>query len=231
MTAELDSAVRRQLRRRHAARAAGMPRAGWKICVNDPRVQARLGLAAPFVGWLNGARMLPSGATYPVPPGARFLCEPEIAIRVGRVDDATTLAGARAAIAALAPAFEVVDYGRLSPELGVIVETSSFHDGAVVGAARPPDATPALSTECPRLARNGEACGVADPTLVPADLALIVQLVARFLAPYGEELREGDWILSGACAAPIPARPGDDLTADFGPLGVVGVTMRQEGTV
>ncbi len=229
MTAELDGAVRRQLRRRHAARAAGMPRAGWKICVNDPRVQARLRLDGPFVGWLNGARIVASGGAYPVPAGARFVCEPEIAIRIGRADDVTTLAGARAAIAALAPAFEVVDHGRLSPALGAVVETSSFHDGAVLGALRPPAAMPMLSRDCPRLTRNGEAAGTADPTLVPADLATTVLLVARFLAPYGEELRDGDWILSGACAAPVPAHPGDELTADFGPLGTVAVTMRREG--
>ncbi|HEY2385548.1 MAG TPA: hypothetical protein VGK30_01185 [Candidatus Binatia bacterium] len=224
MTGELDSALRRQLRRRHAARAAGMPRAGWKICVNDPRAQARLGLGEPFVGWLNGARVVAAGGTYAVPHGARLMCEPEIAIRIGRADGATP-----PAIAALAPAFEVVDYGRLSPELGVVVETSSFHDGMVLGAERPPSAMPVLSAECPVLLRNGTPGGVPDPALVPADLVAIVRLVAAALAPYGEELREGDWILSGACAAPMPARPGDVLSADFGPLGVVAVTIRREG--
>jgi len=229
MTAELDSAMRRQLRRRHAARAAGMPRAGWKICVNDPRAQARLGLDGPFVGWLNGARIVDAGGTYAVPPGARLMCEPEIAIRIGRADVAATPGGARMAIAALAPALEVVDYGRLSPELGVIVETSSFHDGAVIGGERPPSSAPVLSPECPVLLRNGTAAGVPDPGLVPADLSSIVRHVATSLASYGEELREGDWILSGACAAPMPARPGDVLSADFGPLGVVAVTIRREG--
>ena len=231
MTAELESAMRRQLRRRHAARAAGMPRAGWKICINDPRVQARLGLDAPFVGWLNGARLIGSGGAYPVPSGARFACEPEIAIRIGRPGDLASLAGARAAIAALAPAFEVVDYRRASPELAVIVETSSFHDGAVLGEPRSSGSVPTLGPDCPRLLRNGESAGTADPTLVPADLATIVRHVAAFLGHLGEELREGDWILSGACAAPIPVGPGDDLTADFGPLGSVRVTLRGEAEV
>src|SRR5690242_11635849 len=120
MTAELDSAMRRQLRRQHAARAAGMPRAGWKICVNDRHAQTRLGLDGPFVGWLNGARVIASGTSYLVPPGVRFACEPEIAIRIGTANEVRSVADARAAIAALAPALEVVDYARLSPELGVV---------------------------------------------------------------------------------------------------------------
>ena len=48
--ADLDAAMRRQLASFHEALATGMPRRGWKICVNDPRAQKSLGISAPFVG-------------------------------------------------------------------------------------------------------------------------------------------------------------------------------------
>jgi len=186
-----------------------MPRAGWKICVNDPRAQARLGLRAPFVGWMNGARVVASGASYATPPGARIACEPEIAIRVGRTGNPSSLDGARAAIAMLAPALEVVDYTGVPLTLDAIVTSASFHDGVVLGDRRPPTATPTLTADCPRVTRNGERVGPADPALVPADLATVVHHVAACLGRYGEELRAGDWILCGACAAPIRVAPGD----------------------
>lgn len=206
-----------------------MRRAGWKICVNDPRVQARLGLDAPFVGWLNGARVIASGGRYPVPDDARLACEPEIAIRIAAGGDPAAADGARAAIASVAPALEVVDYARISPELATIVETSSFHHGMVVGEPRPLAALPVLGPACPRLTRNGAAAGVPDASLVPADLAAIVAHVVACLRACGETLRPGDWILSGACAAPIPVAAGDEVVADFGSLGTARVTFGAPG--
>lgn len=223
---DLDAPMRRQLARFHAAIAAGMPRVGWKICINDPRTQSRLGIDAPLIGPLNGSRVFASGDAYPVRSDARLACEPEIAIAIGGDGMLESLDGARAAIAALAPALELVNYGRLSPELAIVVETASFHDGVVLGAARPPASMPTLGPGCPRFTCNGTEAGRVDPTLVPADLAVIVQHVATFLARYGEALLPGDWILSGACAAAIPARVGDVVGADFGAtLGAVAVTI------
>jgi hypothetical protein len=65
---DLDAPMRRQLARFHAAIAAGMPRVGWKICINDPRTQSRLGIDAPFVGPLNGTRVFTSGDAFLVSP-------------------------------------------------------------------------------------------------------------------------------------------------------------------
>ena len=42
----------RQLERFREAIAAGMPRVGWKIGINDPAAQERIGLSAPIVGWI-----------------------------------------------------------------------------------------------------------------------------------------------------------------------------------
>lgn len=216
--------IRRQLARLADAIANGMPRVGWKICVNDPRAQKRLGLAEPFVGWLDGARIVASGERYPVRAGTRLACEPEIAIRIGAAEDSRNPEGGFA-ITAAAPALEVIDYARASPDLATVVETSSFHDGVVLGRERSPDAAPQLSAECPRLTRNGETVGTTDPSLVAADLALIVHHVAEFLTSYGQGLRPGDLILSGACAAPVMVTSGDEIAADFGPLGIVRVVF------
>ena len=159
---------------------------------------------------------------------AKLACEAEIAIRLG-CDDPRSLAAARAGIAALAPALEVVDYGGLSTDLDVVVASASFHHGAVIGDARPSSDAPTIDAECPRVSLNGARVGVPDPTVVP-DLATIVVHVAETLTRYGERLRAGDWILSGACMAAMRVRAGDVVVADFGPLGAVDVTFGAGGS-
>jgi 2-keto-4-pentenoate hydratase len=209
-----EDAVRRQHERLGRALAAGMPRLGWKICVNEPTNLRRLGLARPFVGYLDGARRFDSGGTCPLGPGGVFAVEPEIAIQVG--------SGA-ASVAALAPALEIVDYTRGAFTLAGVVESSSFHHGVVLGASRPPGSAPALGPGCPRLLHDGVPAGTPDPALVPADLSEIVRLVAAFLDEHGQGLCAGDWILSGAYTAPVHVAAGERVEADFGTLGAVAV--------
>ena len=88
---------------------------------------------------------------------------------------------------------------------------------------------PAIGSDCPRLSKGGAPAGAGDASLVPADLAEIVRLVADFLAPRGEGLEAGDWILSGACTSPLRVEAGDEVRADFGPLGSVSVRFAARG--
>ncbi len=216
MTSPFEHAVRRQHERLRAALDAGMPRLGWKICLNEPRTQRRLGLAGPFVGFLDGTRCLETGAVCVPPSAASLAVEPEIAIRVE---------AATGAIAALAPALEIVDYTRGAFTLDGVVESSSFHHGVVLGAVRGPGAVAVLGPDCPRLLRDGARAAEPDPALVSCDLSDIVRFVGRFLAAHGAELRPGDWILSGACTPPVRVEGGEHIEADFGALGQVAVRI------
>lgn len=219
----LELGVRKQHARLRAALSAGMPRLGWKICVNERRSQERLGLVEPFVGFLNGASCLSSGNECALGTGV-FAVEPEIAIRLGNsVGADATLLTARSAIEALAPALEIVNYKLAAPNLESIVESSSFHFGLVLGARRDGSGAPPIGPGCPVLLCNGQPSGTPDPALVPAQLAEVVVLVARFLGTHGEELRAGDLILSGACTNPVRVQVGDEVRAEFGALGSVWV--------
>jgi 2-keto-4-pentenoate hydratase len=222
VTAAFDAALRRQQLRLQAALAGGMPRLGWKVCVNERGAQRRLGLSGPFAGFLDGARRISSGGVCATP--AAGAVEPEIAIRIGAaVGGGAALAEARRAIAALAPALEIVDYTRGAHSLEGVVESSSFHFGVVLGEPRPGASAPAIGADCPRLVQNGARAGKPDASLVPADLGEIVLLVAGSLARRGERLEAGDWILSGACTPPVRVAAGDEVSADFGALGTVAV--------
>ncbi len=219
---EFDDAIREQLARLDARLAAGMPRAGWKICVNDRRMQKRLGLDASFVGFLEGSRHLESGATWKADEGAVPGVEPEFAIRFGSaLAPGDGYDAARRAIAGVAPAIEVVDWRDAKLDLRSLAASSSFHAGFVTGELRPLEDVSAIAEGCPAFRRGEDVLGVPDASLVPADLVTLVLDVVRFLARYERTIESGDWLMCGACTNPGRVERGDRVEADFATLGKV----------
>jgi 2-keto-4-pentenoate hydratase len=220
----LDDGLRRQHAERKRRIAGGMPRAGWKVCVNDPRVQKRLGLDASFAAFLDGSRVLGSGAAWTIADGSVPGVEPELALRFAtRVSADESRERIAAAIEGVAPAIEVVDWRDPRLELEHLAATSSFHAGVVFGDLHPFALAPRIGGDVPTLRRNGERAGVADAALVPADLTALVARLAIELARYGDGFEAGDWLICGACTAPSPVTAGDIVEADFGSIGSVRV--------
>ena len=54
--------MKTQLDRFHAALADGMPRLGWKVGINVPEVLGHLKLTHSGIGWLDGRKLLATGA-------------------------------------------------------------------------------------------------------------------------------------------------------------------------
>jgi 2-oxo-3-hexenedioate decarboxylase len=228
VAASIERGMRAQLGRLGDALARGTPRLGWKIAINDPAVQRRMGLEAPLVGVLDGARSRGSGGELALSPGAIAKVEAEVSIRVGRdVSGAESGERARSAIAALAPAIEVVDYAKPSESLEAILSHAAFHVAAVFGDERPAAAVDlaGLGVEWPRLFKNDELARAPARELRPQSLEAIVALVARTLERHGERLREGDRILSGAFTQPIGVQAGDRVRVEAGPLGPVELSV------
>ena len=214
------------LRRVHASLAQGAPRAGWKIALNDPAVQRRLGLDSSLVAALDGRALLRSGESYRGAAGAHLMAEAEVAVRLARdlAADASRDA-ARAALDAVAPAIELVDYQRPARGLAEILEHGVFHATAILGAALPLDELPAIESGLPVLRRNGTTAATPDPALDPGDLIAVVLGAARFLARHGERLRAGDWLITGSRVQPVAVAAGDRIEVDFGALGCASVDI------
>jgi 2-keto-4-pentenoate hydratase len=227
MTKPYSAALAAQLDMLRARIAAGMPRRGWKVGINVPEVQTALGIPHALVGWLDGDRVSTSGSTFPATPGSRLHVEPELCLRLAApVAASADKAEARAAIEAIAPALEIVDYAKPATGLNDIVQHSMFHAGWVLGAWQPvklQDATD-IAGEV-RLRVGAREAEPARSDLVPLDLAEIVLLVARALAEFGEGIVAGDVILSGSFTArALPMNPGETAIAALGPFGTVSCT-------
>ncbi len=225
--AAADAAVREgmaaQLRAFDEHLALGMPRLGWKVAINDPAMQRRLGLDGWVTGFLRGDRVVPAGGTYTIADGAMVLVEAEVAIRIDReVAPGASAADGGAAIAAVAPAIELVDYARPMTGLATMLGHSVFHDAVVFGDERPPHAG---SVAGPIVRCRGETARTADPALDPGPLGVLVARVATYLGAHGAALLAGDRIISGTFTQPLPVVTGDDVVVDFGVLGRVALRV------
>jgi len=206
-----------QLARRREVIAQGMTPRGWKIGLNVKAVQAHFGVNGPCVGWLDGRRILASGAVVDFLPDVAMRVEPEVCLRVGE--------GGR--LAAIAPALELVDFTTPPKDLFALLSSSVLHVAAVVGEFVSPARGIDLGTRWPRLEVTGQAVPPLGEGLVPVDLQSSVDFVRAALARFGETLEPGDLILAGSYAAAVPPlERGARARADFGPLGMVEVARR-----
>lgn len=214
--------MRAQLARRRAAQAAGVARLGWKLAFHDPAFQRRLGLDGPLVGALPAEAVLAPGAALRTGPDSKLAVEAEIAIRIAGP------AAEPPAIASVAPALEIVDYGLPARDLEAMAGHSFFHFASVFGAEQPFDVA-LRPADCVReVRRNGETVGGVDPALAPAALPALVEKVATLLGVHGESLLPGDRILAGSLVQPVRVGPGDRLSVDFGAWGELAVQVAPE---
>ncbi|HXJ32690.1 MAG TPA: hypothetical protein VMS22_01505 [Candidatus Eisenbacteria bacterium] len=211
---QLDRGMEAQLRNFRHALNEGMPRLGWKIGINDPRMLERLGLAEPAIGWLAGDRAMRSGDRYVLRRGTRVFVEAEIALHVGG-----------GAVSLQAPALELVNFSLPANSLEGALEHNIYHEAVVLGAEVPPVSLDGSSW--PHLYRNGTEVSRREPKLLAMDPGAVLRHVSGLLARYGEWLEAGDWIIAGSLIQPLSVRAGDKIEADFGPLGKVAVEVAE----
>jgi 2-keto-4-pentenoate hydratase len=217
---------------RLAARSAAAPY-GWKIAATSLAGQAHIGASGPMAGRILVERVLAPDVPVSLAGNQMRVAEPEIAFRIGRDlpprPEAYTVEAVMAAVAEACPAIELPD-SRLdgfvtAGEASLIADNACAHL-FVLGAAAPSGwrdldlaALPTAIAAPGRPAhhgRGGNALG--DPRLA---LAWLV----NELSGLGETLRAGQVVTTGTTTVPLPLAPGDRVTAEFGPLGAVTVTI------
>jgi 2-keto-4-pentenoate hydratase len=209
-----------QLDRWRGTLAEGAARVGWKLGVGEGE---RIG-PGPVVGHLTSATQLgPAGVYRPQDP-VDLRADAEVALRLRRdVDPDADPEAAGAAIARFGAALEIVDLGGPAEDPESVVATNVYHRAFALG---PLDRPPPGSGVEGRLIVNGE---VRDSATASQDYADLVRATAKLLGAVGERLQAADRLMTGSVVQ-VPINPGDEVTADLGPLGQVQLSIAQQGS-
>jgi 2-keto-4-pentenoate hydratase len=210
--------TRRQLAERDRMLSEdGARRLGWKLGLGAPPARDKWEIKGPAVGFITDATLLGSGASQSLSGWDAPVLEAEVAVRVAVDSD-----GAR--VAALGLAIELADLGSAAGDLADILAGDIFHRRTVLGAL---EADPATPVEAVTVERDGETIDVAeDPAaLVGGTPAEMTAYLDRYLAGIGEELRDGDVIITGSTVPLVDCAEGGHFVVSSPGLGMVEVTL------
>jgi 2-keto-4-pentenoate hydratase len=176
---------------------------------------------------LQSSRVEP-GATVKLGGWTKPIAEPEIAIHLGRDLSGDVCADeARAAIAALGPAIELVDLDQPPDEVEAILAGNIFHRRVVFGPGSSAHAGAKLDGLSGRIFRRGaEAQSTSELEANTGRLIDIVRHMARVLGSFGEQLRAGEIIIAGSVVLPLVIEADEDNIAfALDPIGRVSVGL------
>ena len=214
LSAAVLSGLEAQSARLRERLAAGERRVGWKIALNDPRVQSALGIEAPVIGYLTSATIVPDGGTHALAGATRPAIEPEVAVHVG--------GGGR--VEALGAALEVIDVDLPFEDLGAILERNVFHRAAVLGT--PVSEANEVSGLTARLRTDGAVEAEIDVGAAALDPDAVVRLVGGYLETVGDAVRPGDVIIAGSLVTALPLERDARVELEIERLGSVAVDIR-----
>lgn len=225
----IDNGMRRQLQTWRETVADRGLRLGWKTGFTVPADQRRLNLPCAMVGFLSREHCYRSGDFIRPAADAVLLVEPEVALQIGAdVPAGASAEQALAAIASYSAALELVDTTRsVTDDMAAILAGNLFHAGVVLSD------TPLHPRDYHReqlsifLRINGATVRSLEQERVPADFSAIILAVANTLAAQGEQLQEGDWIITGAATKPVAVSDGDQIEVEMGMLGSIQLKISQ----
>ncbi|WP_188197155.1 2-keto-4-pentenoate hydratase [Nonomuraea sp. SYSU D8015] len=212
-------------RRLNAARTS--PVTGRKIGLTSPAVQRQLGVDQPDFGVLF-ADMEVSGDV-----STGRLLQPKVEAEIafvldsdlsGDLDPATV----RAAVAYATPALEIVD-SRIADWDITIVDTVADNASSglyALGSQRLPLSAFEPVAATMRMYAGDEPVSQGDGAACLGDPLNALLWLARTARDFGDPLRAGQVILSGALGPMVPVSPGLTVRAEISTLGTVAVTFK-----
>ena len=226
--ADTDSALAIQS---EVVAAHGSPVKGWKVGATNATAQKNFGLDGPFFGPMVEAGFADDGATLPAAPTV-LAVEPEYAFKMARNfpndGEEITEDSVADAVASCHVALEVIGRCVKSDEfqngLGLTIDfagNSSFIAGPKITNWRDQDLvnTPVEGRANGETVQSGSGADVMGSPLTS------LTWLARSLAARGMQLKEGEWVSTGTCTPPVPAKQGTTVSAKFGDLGEVSVNF------
>jgi 2-keto-4-pentenoate hydratase len=205
--------------------AAGDHVVGRKIGLTSPAVQAQLGVDQPDFGTLLASMHCPQGQQIDTGRLLQPRIEAEVAFVLASDLDAPDLGpdDVLAATGSVAAALEIVDSRVADWDISIVdtVADNASSGLFTLGPERHAPATLDLAA-CPmRLWRGGEQASAGSGSACLGHPAAAVAWLAATARSYGQPLRAGETVLSGALGPMVPVTAGDRFAAEIGGLGQV----------
>ena len=212
-------------------RLSQRPLWGWKIAATSLAGQRHIGVDGPLAGRLLEEMVRPDGATLPFGANRMRVAEAEFAFRMGRAlpprQADYEVEEVLDAVAALHVAIEVPDSrftDFVTAGAAQLIADNACAHRFVLGPEAPATwrgmdlaAHRVVGRVAGRLEREGRGANVlGDPRIA---LAWLANEVSR----HGVTLDAGQVVTTGTCVVPLEVAPGDEVVADFGTLGRVGL--------
>ncbi len=219
---------------------SGRPVLGWKIAATSQAGQAHIQVGGPLAGRLLGGQVLALGSVVPSAGNRMRVAEPEMAFRFGRaLPPRNTPYGTdevMAAVDTLHPSIEIpnsrfADF-TAAGEAQLIADNACAHH-FILGPASPADWRRIDLGQHPVHGRvthpdGGHWTRSGSGAAVMGDPRLALTWLANALRALGVGLQPGQFVTTGTCMPPLAIAPGDQVLADFGPLGQLGMAFGTE---
>jgi 2-keto-4-pentenoate hydratase len=213
-------------------RRSPKPLFGWKIAATSAAGQAHVKVDGPMAGRILAETVVRDGGTSLWGVHMR-VAEAEFCFRIGRDlpprDRSYTVDEVMAAVDALHPAIEIPD-SRYEDFTAVgapqLIADNACGHRFVLGPAAPSGWRDLdLARHTVRGIVQGRPASEGIGSNVLGDPRIALAWLANELSAHGLTLRSGQVATTGTCVTPMPIEPGDRVSADFGPLGRVGVSI------
>jgi 2-keto-4-pentenoate hydratase len=205
---------------------------GYKVGLTSTAMQHQLGVDQPDYGFLVDGMYHRSGDSLVASSFIAPRVEPEIAfvLSADLAGPGVTLADARAAVGGVVASLEIID-SRIADWRITLADTiadNASSAGVVVGGTSIPLDDIDIDGLAVALAKNGELVGEGRGAAVLGSPLNALVWLANTLGEHGVTLASGSLVLPGSVCAATAVTGGDEISADFGPLGTV--TVRFDGT-
>jgi len=204
--------------------AAGARVIGRKIGLTSAAVQSQVGVDRPDFGVLFDDMKFLDGQHIPYERLLQPKAEGEIAFVLGRdITSVDTRDAVRSAVTVALPAIEIVDSRIAQWRIGI---TDTVADNAssgvfVIGERGVPlDRFEPVSTAM-EMRRGGVTISAGTGSDCLGDPLSALAWLAETAIEFGDPLRAGDIVLSGALGPMVDVRPSDNVVVDIEPLGAV----------
>jgi 2-keto-4-pentenoate hydratase len=205
---------------------------GHKIGLTSAPMQRLLGVDEPDFGALLGSMRVEDGDSVPIAELIQPKIEAELAfvMREDLAGPGVDALGVARATAGVAPALEIIDSRVAEWRIGLVDTVADNASSArfVVGPVVTPLAGLDLRLLGVVVTRGGALVDTGAGAAALGSPLRCVAWLANRLAEFGQGLRAGDVVLSGALHAAVPVQWGEVVRAEFARLGSVSVRFTDE---